>query len=76
MTGAAHVLSGDTNGNDELDLTETWLYEATGEAITGQYNNLGTAVGTDRLETMWMPRTMTVTKVQAPALTLSRRPMM
>ena len=39
-------MSGDTNGNDELDLTETWLYEATGEAIAGQYNNLGTAVGT------------------------------
>ena len=34
-------VSGDTNGNDELDLTETWLYEATGEAIAGQYNNLG-----------------------------------
>ena len=39
-------VSGDTNGNDELDLTETWLYEATGEAIACQYNNLGTAKGT------------------------------
>lgn len=36
-------ISGDTNGNGNLDpLTETWLYKATGTAITGLYQNIGT----------------------------------
>ena len=44
--GVTPVLkSGDTNGNGELDLTETWIYEATGTAIAGQYNNIGSAEG-------------------------------
>ena len=38
-------VSGDTNGNGKLDLTETWIYAATGTAITGNYSNTGTAYG-------------------------------
>ncbi|MHC1681165.1 MAG: Ig-like domain-containing protein [Methanomassiliicoccales archaeon] len=39
-------VSGDTNDDDKLDLTETWIYEAYGTAISGSYWNNGTAVGT------------------------------
>jgi hypothetical protein len=38
-------ISGDTNSNNKLDLTETWIYEASGTAITGDYSNTGTASG-------------------------------
>ena len=41
---------GDTNGNDRLDPSETWTYEATGTANAGQYENTGTVIGTDLLE--------------------------
>ena len=39
-------VSGDTNNDGILDLDETWTYEATGAAVTGQYKNVGTAKGT------------------------------
>jgi hypothetical protein len=39
-------VSGDANSNSRLDLTETWIFEASGTAITGNYNNAGTASGT------------------------------
>lgn len=38
-------VSGDTNTNSKLDLTETWLFTASGTAIEGQYHNTGTVVG-------------------------------
>ena len=38
-------VSGDTNGNNELDLTETWIYTASSTAIAGDYANTGTASG-------------------------------
>src|SRR6185369_4484189 len=38
--------SGDINNNSLLDLTETWTFTASGIAIAGNYNNLGTANGT------------------------------
>ena len=38
-------VSGDTNGNNRLDLTETWIFQATGTAIEGAYSNVGTAAG-------------------------------
>jgi hypothetical protein len=34
--------SGDTNGDDLLDPSETWIYTATGVAVAGQYANIGT----------------------------------
>src|SRR5260221_305603 len=37
--------SGDTNSNGKLDLGETWIYTASGTAITGSYSNIGTAQG-------------------------------
>ncbi len=37
--------SGDTDGDDLLDLTETWTYEATGEALLINYANIGLVVG-------------------------------
>ena len=39
-------VSGDTNANDALDLTESWLFQATGIAVAGQYANIGTVTGT------------------------------
>ena len=39
-------VSGDTNDDGKLELTETWIYEATGTSITGDYSNTGTASGT------------------------------
>jgi uncharacterized repeat protein (TIGR01451 family) len=38
-------ISGDTNSNNKLDLTETWIFEASGIAVTGNYSNTGTASG-------------------------------
>jgi hypothetical protein len=37
--------SGDTNQNSKLDLTESWVYSANGTAISGSYQNIGTAKG-------------------------------
>ena len=39
-------VSGDTNTDSLLDLTETWIYQASGTAAAGQYANIGTATGT------------------------------
>ncbi len=38
-------ISGDTNSDNKLDLTETWIYRATGNAQSGQYSNVATAQG-------------------------------
>ncbi|UCE20199.1 MAG: choice-of-anchor D domain-containing protein, partial [Gemmatimonadota bacterium] len=40
-------IGGDTNGNSQLDVGETWTYEAGGTASVGQYVNYGTVTGTD-----------------------------
>jgi len=37
--------SGDTNQDNKLDLTESWVYSANGTAILGSYHNIGTATG-------------------------------
>lgn len=37
--------SGDTNQDGKLDLTESWVYSANGTAISGSYQNIGTAQG-------------------------------
>ncbi len=39
---AASLVTGDTNGDDLLDLDETWTFQATGTAIAGQYQNTAT----------------------------------
>jgi hypothetical protein len=41
----ATFVSGDTNSNNRLDVTETWNYSATRTVIVGQYSNLATATG-------------------------------
>jgi uncharacterized repeat protein (TIGR01451 family) len=41
-------VSGD-NGDNILQTTETWIYQASGTAIAGQYSNTGTAIGTPSL---------------------------
>ena len=51
--------SGDINGNGLLDLTETWIYTATGVAVAGQYTNIGTANGMDSTDTVVTPVTST-----------------
>ena len=38
-------VSGDTNGDGKLDLDESWIYQASGSAIAGAYNNIGTVEG-------------------------------
>lgn len=38
-------VSGDTNSNNRLDLTETWTYQATRPVVTAQYTNTATATG-------------------------------
>ena len=43
---------GDVNGNDLLDITETWLYTGFGVAVAGQYANRATASGDGSLETV------------------------
>ncbi|MEP6582071.1 DUF11 domain-containing protein [Microcoleus vaginatus GB2-A3] len=37
--------SGDTNQDGKLDLTESWVYSASGTAILGGYQNIGTTTG-------------------------------
>jgi len=49
--------SGDADGDGQLDLTETWVYAATGTAVAGEYTNLGTARGTDATGTVREPVT-------------------
>ena len=39
--------SGDDNNDGVLDTSETWLYEATGTAVAGQYANLATVTAKD-----------------------------
>ncbi|MCC6457527.1 MAG: hypothetical protein IT328_21400 [Caldilineaceae bacterium] len=39
-------VSGDANGNNLLEVGETWLFQATGIAVAGQYANMGTVTGT------------------------------
>jgi hypothetical protein len=38
-------VSGDANLNSKLDLTETWIYQASGTATAGQYANTGSVTG-------------------------------
>ncbi len=40
------LVSGDTNGDDLLDLNETWVFELTGAATVGPYTNEADAQGT------------------------------
>ncbi|MBN1781402.1 T9SS type A sorting domain-containing protein, partial [bacterium] len=37
--------SGDTNGDGKLDVSESWIYEAKGTAIIGQYGNIAKVTG-------------------------------
>src|SRR5205823_2983411 len=37
--------SGDTNNNSKLDPGESWIYTASGTAVAGNYNNIGSANG-------------------------------
>ncbi|MCT7954178.1 hypothetical protein [Laspinema palackyanum] len=47
------VIDGDLNGDSILDIGETWVYKASGTAIKGAYENIGTVTGsfTDDLGT-------------------------
>ncbi|MFW5664967.1 MAG: DUF7507 domain-containing protein, partial [Coleofasciculus sp.] len=38
-------VSGDTDGDNILDVGETWTYEASGTSTAGEYSNLGTVTG-------------------------------
>ncbi len=42
----ATYVSGDTDGDDLLDVTETWVFQATGTAVAGQYANNAATTGT------------------------------
>jgi len=43
------------SGDNQLDVGETWVYLAIGTAVAGQYNNTGTATGTDATGTVTTP---------------------
>jgi uncharacterized repeat protein (TIGR01451 family) len=47
LSGGFNV--GDTNHNGLLDRGETWVFQATGTAQLGQYNNVGTVTGTSTI---------------------------
>ena len=40
-------VSGDNDSDSQLTSHETWIYQATGIAIAGQYANMGNVTGTD-----------------------------
>jgi len=40
-------ISGNIDGDDSLDVSETWIYQATGSASSGQYENVAEVVGQD-----------------------------
>ncbi|MBM4090494.1 MAG: hypothetical protein FJ276_13890 [Planctomycetes bacterium] len=40
-------ISGDTNGNNQLDVTETWVYQATRVVTEGAYSNTATVTASD-----------------------------
>ncbi len=40
-------ISGDTDGDNQLDVTETWVYQATRVVTSGAYSNLATVTGND-----------------------------
>ena len=40
-------ISGDTDGDNQLDVTETWVYQATRVVTAGAYSNLATVSGND-----------------------------
>jgi hypothetical protein len=42
----ATYASGDTNGDNLLDVGETWVFTASGIAVEGQYGNVGTVTAT------------------------------
>lgn len=46
LLDAPALVSGDGNNNSVLDLNETWIYQASGSAIMGQYANVATVSGT------------------------------
>ena len=46
VTKAGGFNTGDTNSDGLLEPGETWVFQATGTAIAGQYSNIGTATGT------------------------------
>jgi uncharacterized repeat protein (TIGR01451 family) len=47
--------AGGDDGNNQLDVGETWIYTAAGTAAAGQYNNTGTATGIDATSTITTP---------------------
>ncbi len=40
-------VSGDTNGDDQLDVAETWIYTATTTAVLGEYQNIAVVSAED-----------------------------
>ena len=42
LNGGITLLSGDVNSNNILEVGEIWIYQATGTAQAGVYNNSGT----------------------------------
>ncbi len=40
-------ISGDTDGDNQLDVTETWVYQATHVVTAGAYSNIATVTGND-----------------------------
>ncbi|MEM7127859.1 MAG: choice-of-anchor E domain-containing protein [Chloroflexota bacterium] len=45
LIGAANFIGSDQNSDGLLSVNESWTYQTTGTAITGQYTNTGTVTG-------------------------------
>ena len=48
----ATFTSGDTNGNNQLDVGETWTYSASRTVVAGQYSNIGTVTATGNAQSI------------------------
>jgi uncharacterized repeat protein (TIGR01451 family) len=57
VSGVTPAYDSGDDGNGLFDPGETWVFTASGTAIAGQYNNTGTAVGTDATGTVTTPVT-------------------
>ncbi len=75
FAGGATLVSGDTNGNDVLETTETWVYSADYD-VTQAVINAGTdlvntaSVDTDQTVPVWASTRTTIT--QSPTLTIDK----
>ena len=76
----AGPVSGDTNSNGILDLTETWTYVTTATALAGQQTNIGTVTSQDTVtglpvtDTIWPTTSATPRRSTSSSSSTARTP--